>query len=181
MGRRGPLPNPPDIHRLLTGNFRPDHTPKPPPVRPRPPAGMSTPARLEWRRLVDILEPVGLLTRLDRDVLARYCENLVLRAELLKQLEREGVTVEGYRGSVVKHPAWQVFRDITSMLGKDGDRLGLSPAARVRMPIADLDVDDLEPDPFLDLLTEPDPSGLDRWRSLGEKKAYLRRTLDIIE
>jgi len=136
MGRRGPLPEPPDVHRLKTGQYRDDTTPKPQPLRPEPPKGMSTEARREWRRLVAVLEPTGLLSKLDRDVLNRYCENLVLRAQLLKTLQSEGLTVAGYRGSVVKHPAWQVFRDINSMLGKDGDRLGLSPAARVRMPMA---------------------------------------------
>ena len=146
------MPDPPDVYELKTGKQRYESTPKPPPVMPSPPVGLSTPARREWRRLLKELEPTGLLSRLDRDVLTRYSENLVIRARLHRQLEEEGLTVEGYRGSIIKHPAWQLYRDVTALLGKDGDRLGLSPTARLRMHIAP-HVD--EDDPILAPLTKP--------------------------
>ena len=142
MGRRGPLPDNHKLHKLKTGEDRYSATPKPAPLQPDPPKGMSTEARREWRRLATLLEPLGLLTRLDRDLLARYCENVVIRARLREQLDREGLTVDGYRGSVVKHPAWQQYREVSALLGADGDRLGLSPAARLRMPLSEPEPDE---------------------------------------
>ena len=150
MGRRGPLPEDAKTYELRTGKRRYDTTPKPPPVAPDPPRGTSPAARCEWRRLVALLEPTGLLSRLDRDLLAAFCETVVLRRTAHAQLAAEGLTVAGYRGSKVKSPCWQVYRDATNMLTSLAKELGLSPAARVRMPIAPPPEEDDDPLGLLD-------------------------------
>ena len=47
---------------------------RPEPVRPTCPAHLSAPAKAEWKRLAGSLHEIGLLTQVDRSVLAAYCQ-----------------------------------------------------------------------------------------------------------
>ena len=77
MGKRGPKKEP-TVLKLIKGNpgKRPinKREPKPEPGLPKCPAHLNDLAKLEWRRVAKELDSVGLLTKLDRAVLAAYCK-----------------------------------------------------------------------------------------------------------
>jgi len=67
---------------------RPPRTdePKPPAAIPKCPRHLDKEAKKEWRRMVKELEPLGILTRLDKAVLARYCQGSAKLAALKEEL-----------------------------------------------------------------------------------------------
>jgi P27 family predicted phage terminase small subunit len=72
---------------------------------------------------------------MDRGALVGYCEAAAAHRAAIELLNRDGLTVQGYRGSVVKHPAWQIAKDAASQMLSFGGALGLSPAARARIDL----------------------------------------------
>lgn len=143
MGARGPLPA-----RLSVVRGNPGHRPpappslKPAPGRPSAPTWLSREAKAEWRRVVPPLDQLGLLAKIDRAVLAMYCDAWGRWVSLGRQLTAEGETVVGYRGSVVKNPAWQLYRDAAAMCLALARELALTPAARLRLSMPEVDAGD---------------------------------------
>src|SRR5665811_645048 len=76
MGRRGPARMPSALKRLR-GETRPsrlnDREPLPRRSVPRPPADLDPAAKLIWRRTVREM-PAGMITAVNADALACYCE-----------------------------------------------------------------------------------------------------------
>ena len=82
-----------------------------------------------WRRLAPELHRAGLLTPLDHDTLAAYCD-LAVQTKRSRDLVDQGLLHRGRRDDVVTNPAWRIYRDALVLLRAYGSDLGLSPAAR---------------------------------------------------
>lgn len=98
----------PTYLKVLEGNpgkrALPKHEPKPAQAAPSCPRFLKGEARREWRRMVALLLPLGLLTRVDRAALAAYCvawARWVKAEEMLAALD-SGELVETESG--VLHP-----------------------------------------------------------------------------
>ncbi|MFR9807076.1 phage terminase small subunit P27 family [Pseudonocardia sp. RS010] len=144
MGARGPLAQSDNV-RFLRGN--PGHrsstgSVKAPPGAPNPPDRLDREAKAEWRRVVRELDRLGLVAKVDRAVLSMYCDAWSRWTTLAKRLDAEGLVVEGYRGSLVKHPAWQLYRDAGAMVVQLAKEIGVTPAARQRLSVAEPEDDD---------------------------------------
>ena len=86
MGSRGPLPNPQAL-RVLRADTRPaGPTSRPVREMPTTPSWLDTEARAEWERVSGELYGLGLLTRIDRGVLTRYCAAWSLWTRLLRSI-----------------------------------------------------------------------------------------------
>ena len=71
MGARGPLPK----LQVVDGTFQPPaNSPKAKPVLPKCPTWLTKEAKREWKRVAGPLYRAGLLTELDTNTLAMYCE-----------------------------------------------------------------------------------------------------------
>jgi P27 family predicted phage terminase small subunit len=135
MGERGPLPRSRHL-KALSGERHDRVAPKglkAQPKRPRMPSWLSSYAKEVWKEIVPELDKLGLISELDRGALVGYCEAAAAHRAASEILNRDGLTVQGYRGSVVKHPAWQIAKDAASQMLSFGGALGLSPAARARL------------------------------------------------
>lgn len=131
--------------RVLKGNDDgPQRRPRPTPKPPSCPTWMPVDGKRAWKRLVPILDDLGILSTLDEGVLAGFCASYARMVEAEREVTRDGVTIEGYRGSRVKHPALQIVRDSRSTLLSFARELGLTPKARelLSMPLVDDDPDD---------------------------------------
>lgn len=147
MGARGPLPQKDNVRYLKGNPGKRRSKPKPRAVRaiPSPPTWLSKEAKAEWRRITPELHRLGLLAKLDRAVLAGYCQSWS-QFVAAERLIGPRLCVIGQKGEVVKHPAWQVRRDALTQLTQLAKELGLSPNARGRMtvePPEDEEEDDL--------------------------------------
>jgi P27 family predicted phage terminase small subunit len=85
------------------------------------------------------LERLGLVSRIDRGLLAAYCDTWSVFVMASKEIAEAGsVTIEGRNrgGGVVRHPAVQVRRDAATALVQLARELGLSHRARQSLEVA---------------------------------------------
>ena len=102
------------------------------------------------KRIVGPLDKAGLLSTLDRGILAAYCTSWEMCVALRRLLAEEGTVIVGERSKEpVKHPAWSQLQQATALQIKLARELGLTPGSRLRMPNPLFD-----PDPDLDELEQ---------------------------
>jgi P27 family predicted phage terminase small subunit len=121
-------------------------------LRPKPPARptwLSPFGRRVWDRVVRELEPLGVLSVVDRDVLAAYCDAAAFAKDARDQIREDGLAVRGQHGERVKHPLYQVWTQSVGLVEKLGTRLALNPAARLRL-LTELFEEDCDADDDLD-------------------------------
>ena len=99
-------------------------------------------AKAEWRRIVPVVEEMGLLATIDRAVLIRYVTAWADWVELTELLKKSGKLIKGQRG-IIRNPAWLLKRDAEQALADLTKQLGLTPAARLRAGVTH----DRPPDP----------------------------------
>jgi len=151
MGRRGPPPTPTPILKLR-GSRLLEHREgevAPPVVAPSCPAFLSREARAEWRRQTKELLALGVLARMDRAILAAYCEAWAEFVTLTKQVEDTGRLIKTVVGNIVTNPlVRQKDRAVERLLRLAG-HFGFTPAARARIKGGEVAE---EADPFETLL-----------------------------
>ena len=104
---------------------------------PPMPDWLSPEAQAEWARIVPDLEMLGLISRLDRQAMAHYCEAAAeYRFWTLKMREfSQGQSLRGdvqtYRSGAQDLSVWRKLRnDAERRANEAGSRFGLSPLAR---------------------------------------------------
>jgi P27 family predicted phage terminase small subunit len=137
MGRTG-RPRKPDAIKKLEGN--PGHRPLNM-AEPRFPALISCPnwltgeGKSEWRRVIGVLSKVpGLLTSVDRSVLASYCQSYARWRQAEHHLEEEGstVTITGQHGYCAEQPSpWvSISKTYHDAMMRSAREMGFTPSAR---------------------------------------------------
>src|SRR4051812_963222 len=108
MGARGPAPKPTRL-KILAGNpgKRPLNAaePKPDPKPPVCPAWLDDAAKTKWRATVKELSRLGVLTSIDGDALAAYCQAWAEFQWATKTLRKEGRVIKTGSGYAQPHPA----------------------------------------------------------------------------
>lgn len=149
MGLRGPKPKPSAL-RALEGNpgRRNRSEPRPTPAAPPRPAWLCPVGAAKWDQLVPELSRLGLLTLVDGDVLAAYCQTWADYLWAVEELKRTGRTYKAVSGYMGPHPAVAIQRDARASLIKLGASFGMDPASRARFSVAPPE----ESDPLGDFL-----------------------------
>ena len=105
---------------------------------PECPSSLKGPARARWEHLAPLLAEAGVITKLDRDALQRYC---VIYARLEKangKLRRESEIKTGKRGGQPFMNPWLfVANKCIEQLDTLDKRLGLDRLARNRMGVSE--------------------------------------------
>jgi P27 family predicted phage terminase small subunit len=134
---RGRKPKPTRL-KILTG--KPGrginkHEPKPRATMPRCPRELAPEARREWRKLAGELARLGLLTIVDGNALAIYCQAWAQYKRATTTLEAEGLEVKcGRRADAKKaHPALRTQSEAIETIRKFSALFGLDPADRARL------------------------------------------------
>ena len=148
MGARGPVPQPTAL-KVLRGNpgkrALNRREPKPAPVPPKCPGWLDKVARQEWRRVVPVLDRLGLVTQADLQALAGYCQSWARWRQAEAEIAEGGLIVDEDRGkySIRKaNPAVAIAQKERQLMLAFGTRLGLSPSDRGRMTLPELADDD---------------------------------------
>lgn len=132
-------PPKPTALKVLNGNpgKRPINKaePKPQQGAPEPPSFLSPEGLREWQRIVPLLDRMGLLTYVDRAMLVVYCEAWSRYMAATQVVQEEGVVIESYKGTFVRHPAALVAKDAEQIMRQCCSEFGLSPSARSRMTV----------------------------------------------
>lgn len=141
---RGRKPLPTNLH-VLNGN--PSHKnldtnePKPKPIPPKQPPGMSAGAKKIWKHLEPELDRLGLLTVVDGFAFAAACENYALWQETQRFFRRKdpetgkpyGRTFTTPNGYVGQRPEVAIGQKALSEARAWFTEFGLTPASRVRL------------------------------------------------
>jgi len=109
-----------------------DKEPRPEVERPNCPAILKGEARREWVRQVKELHRLGLLAKMDRAVLACYCEAWGEFCAAAEYVEKNGRTF--LLGEIPKlHPMVKVKNAAAERVLRLAAQFGFSPAARARL------------------------------------------------
>jgi P27 family predicted phage terminase small subunit len=149
MGRRA---LPANLH-ILHGNpsKKPlgslfDGSLRPPVAVPKCPDHFSVEAKTEWRRITKHLEPLGLISEIDRAALSGYCTawgDYVWAERRIAELN--GKSPEGEAGRIGETPSgykqisvhMQIRNRALELMVKFLNEFGMSPAARSRVSPSD--------------------------------------------
>lgn len=140
MGRRGPPPKPTHL-KLLEGTFRKDRAakrePKAPKTskRPSPPAYLGRNAKAEWRRIIPILDEMGILSTADRSIIAAYCQAWHRLQQYEKDIDDNGSSFTTEKGYECQRPAVAMAQKQAQLLRQFAGELGLSPSSRSRVEV----------------------------------------------
>lgn len=136
---RGP-PKKPTVIKLLQGNPGrkplPQHEPKLSACRPDAPETLSPDARKHWDKIVTQLADAGIMTALDSDALAAYCEAYTRWLDANAWLAKRGSVIKGEDGAPKHSPYLRVANDSFQQMKVLLCEFGLSPASRARIHAA---------------------------------------------
>jgi P27 family predicted phage terminase small subunit len=136
---RGRKPLPSNVVRLRgnPGKRRPnDAEPTPAPGVPTCPSCLGDEARKEWKRLARELGELGLLTRIDRGMLAAYCQAHALWTEAVASIGRYGTMVKSPNGYPLQSPYVAVANKQVEIMGRIAAEFGMTPSSRSRIRAA---------------------------------------------
>lgn len=109
--------------------------PAPPRDLPRCPSHLGAEARREWRRLVGVLHDMGVITVIDRAVLAAYCQAWGRWVEAETKLKESPLLIRTPSGYVQQSPWLSVANRQMELMGRYMAEIGLTPAARSRIVV----------------------------------------------
>lgn len=138
--KRGPAPTPSAILDIR-GSRKQRHEkgePKPDRGRPRCPAWLKGTAKSEWKKLVEMLDRMGILTKVDGNALSRYCRlwQRWRKAEDFIEEHGDQYPVKDKKGNTVSFrifPSARIATTLSAELRRLEQEFGLTPASRTRI------------------------------------------------
>jgi P27 family predicted phage terminase small subunit len=127
-----------DAQRTLEGNpgRRPMRKTPKPDGQAKCPDWMGDIAREEWKRLQSSMQLLGLLSTVDQQCFAAYCDSYERYVTARQQVATEGMTFRTTSGQVKKHPAVGIMREAMIEMRKFAIEYGLTPASRTKVAAA---------------------------------------------
>lgn len=110
--------------------------PQPPKDLPDCPAHLSLEARKEWFRLVDVLHDMGVITVVDRAVLAAYCQAYGRWVDAEVKLKETPLLIKTPSGYIQQSPWLSIANRQMELMGRYMAEIGLTPAARSRLVVS---------------------------------------------
>lgn len=125
------------VVKLITGNpgRRPlnDREARPSVVIPGPPMMLKGEALREWKRVTKLLAEVGLIAKLDRAIIAGYCQAWSRWTECERMLETTGMIVKAPNGYPMYSPYLAAANKALEQLRQFSEQIGLSGSSRSRI------------------------------------------------
>jgi P27 family predicted phage terminase small subunit len=125
------------VLKLVTGNpgRRPlnQHEAKPQAVIPDPPDFLKDAALAEWQRVTPLLAEVGLIAKLDRAVIAGYCQAWARWLRCERELETEGLIVKSPNGYPMQSAYLAAANKALEQVRQMAEQIGLSGSSRSRI------------------------------------------------
>jgi P27 family predicted phage terminase small subunit len=135
---RGRKPKPTYL-KLIAGNpgRRPlnENEPAPRLALPSVPPHLSDEAKVEWGRVANEMYDLGMLTHLDRAVLASYCQYYASWCKFTELSDRQPL-MKGSKGQPVVSPYVKLANQAYQNMLKAAVELGITPSARSRVSAA---------------------------------------------
>jgi len=131
-------PKKPTKLKVLKGTARPCRMnpgePDPEPGIPEPPEHLTEYALVEWKRMCEVLYNLGLLSEIDRAVLAGYCQVYGRWRKAEEDLASSNtLIIKTKDGNIIQNPLLGVANTALKLMHKCAIEFGLTPAARARV------------------------------------------------
>jgi P27 family predicted phage terminase small subunit len=131
----------------LRGTLRKDRVrnePAPPRGKPICPIWIDDEAKAAWKHLVPMLGHMGVLTRIDRNALTRYCQFWARwkKAELFIQTHGDTYPLKDDAGKIKclqQFPQVAIAHRLGLVLTRLEQEFGMTPSARTRIQVASLE------------------------------------------
>ena len=112
--------------------------PKPPLSTPSCPRWLNTEAKKVWREIVPVLREMRILTRIDRDAIAAYCQSYARWKEAELFLDKHGSVfpIRDEKGGIrcmLPFPQVAIARSALQTLQRYQQEFGMTPSARTRV------------------------------------------------
>jgi P27 family predicted phage terminase small subunit len=163
MEMRGRKPQPTQL-KVLRGNpgRRPLNRAEPAPAPAlslAPPAWLEGEAVTEWHRLAPVLHRLGLLTEIDGDALASYCQTWARWREAEAAIRKYGMVLKGKNGFPVISPYVAVANRAMAHMKALLIEFGMTPSSRTRVKT------DTGAAPEADPFAPFDHAGFEPWKA----------------
>lgn len=144
-------PPKPTALKVLHGNPGrrplPKGEPKPELGIPTRPEWLSPEAKREWNRVVPELARIGLLAKIDRAMIAAYCQAWGVYVEAMRQLEsadgsRMALTFETEKGYVGPNPRFGIAMKALEKAMQLSAKFGFTPSDRAKMAMPEVEEKD---------------------------------------
>ena len=111
------------------------------------PKGLTAAAQRAWPKIAEQLTEARILTKLDAQALATYCEMFARWRDACDKIETFGPVVKTGQGGLKLSPFWVAFVQSSAEMRRLLIEFGMTPAARARVEAIKGAADD---DPFAD-------------------------------
>lgn len=136
MAQRGRKPKPTAV-KVLEGNpgKRSLNTREPQPKMKAPqcPEWLEEEARVEWKRMAEQMEHLGILTEIDMAAFAGYCQAYARWKEAEEFISRHGTIVRTPSGYWQQVPQVSIAQTYLKIMNKFCEQFGLTPSSRSRI------------------------------------------------
>jgi P27 family predicted phage terminase small subunit len=149
----GPPPKPTALKRLQGNPGKralPKGEPQPELGAPTRPAWLLPEAKREWARIVPELERLGLLAKVDRALIASYCQCWARYVEAQQDIAENGSTFTTDKGYEGPRPSVGIAAKMLEKLLAISARFGFTPSDRARIHVPEPE----QKDPFEEFLRE---------------------------
>lgn len=99
------------------------------------PPELSAEAKKEWKRLSAELLASGILTKLDRGILALHCQAWGNWIRARKDIRHRGMIIRTVDGGLYQNPWVGIFNKAVDQMAKTGPLLGLDPSSRTKIKV----------------------------------------------
>ena len=118
----------------------PQFEPKFDPSQPTPPPFLNDDAKVEWGRISGVLYEAGVLTDVDRGVLAAYCQAYGVWAQAEREIEKlqqssvlNGLILKTKDGNFIQQPLLGIANKARADMVKYAAEFGMTPSSRTRV------------------------------------------------
>jgi P27 family predicted phage terminase small subunit len=112
---------------------------KPKSNRIRPPDWLSDLAKDEFKRIIKEMKDLDVITNVDVDALAIYCDAYATYMECTRIIENEGFQIEHVNkagaSNMVPHPLLAKKRQFAEQMKSMATEIGLTPSSRARIAL----------------------------------------------
>lgn len=119
-----------------------------------PPKHLSKKEKDLYVFLVEELRASGILNNLDITMIETTVDAIVKMNESKKLIKEHGLIIVKSDGSLQRNPASTIYKDYNSIFNKCCMELGLSPSARARLSVINVNAQKDSEDPLLQLLKD---------------------------
>lgn len=135
-GRRKPT-----ALKVLHGDFdknpqrRNADEPTPQVAKPAAPATLGRIGKDEWRRITTEMAELGVISRVERSAIERYCLAYQREREAEQIVKKEGRFITTPKGEVKEHPASRAARDYAAQCVRLLIEFGMTPCSRSKLHV----------------------------------------------